>query len=234
MSESIIEIDECAFVRCYNLTSITVDEKNKNYSSENDVLYDKEKTTLIYCVQGKRGSLTIPNGVKYIGDYAFFECSKITHITLPDSVIAIRDCAFLNCSDLNNITLSDSIQKIQSNAFSGCSSLTHISIPSSVEEIGNGAFSYCLSLNKVTIPDNVKKISGSEYAFEYGAFFGCENLKNVTILNSNAEIGENAFGYYSDGNMIDKYKVSDFTIYGKSGSAAEKYAKDNDFAFVEI
>ena len=81
-------------------------------------------------------------------------------------------------------------------------------------------------IKSVTIPSSVKSI-------EHLAFDGCTSLKSITITSSVKSISENAFGYYL--NSSHEYeKVAGFTIYGTKGSAAEKYAKDNGFKFVEL
>ena len=49
-------------------------------------------------------SITIPNSVTSIGNYAFYGCSSLTSITIPNSVTSIRGSAFSNCSKLNEIT----------------------------------------------------------------------------------------------------------------------------------
>ena len=60
------------------------------------------------------------------------------------------------------------------------------------------------------------------------AFVGCENLREIHIPGSVTEIEKNAMGYLDDTGL----KVTDFTIYGLAGSAAETYAEENGFAFV--
>lgn len=67
------------------------------------------------------------------------------------------------------------------------------------------------------------------------AFVECKSLKAVTIPKSVTEIGEQAFGYYTEGSPDAVYKkVSGFTVTGYKGSAAETYAKDNGFTFTAL
>ena len=44
----------------------------------------------------------IENGVTSIGNYAFYNCTRLTSITIPDSVTSIGDAAFYNTSYYNN------------------------------------------------------------------------------------------------------------------------------------
>ena len=50
-------------------------------------------------------SITLPNSITSIGDWAFNNCSSLKSITIPNSVTSIGRYAFSNCSSLKNITL---------------------------------------------------------------------------------------------------------------------------------
>ena len=54
-----------------------------------------------------------------------------------------------------------------------------------------------------------------------------------TIPDSVTSIGGAAFGYYYDDYYDDYKKIENFTIYGKTGSAAETYAEENGFTFID-
>ena len=101
--------------------------------------------------------------------------------------------------------------------------LISVTISGCVKTIGESAFSFCTNLKSVTISDGVENIG--MYVFAQ-----CPELARVTVPDSVNSIGEMAFGYYTP-NEIDFLKVSGFTIYGSTGSAAEQYAKDNEFSF---
>lgn len=94
-------------------------------------------------------SVTIPNGVKSIPDYAFYYCSQLKSITIPDSVTSIGDWAFADCSSITNITLPDSLTSIGASAFYNCKSITSITIPISVKSIDWYAFQYCTKLTSI-------------------------------------------------------------------------------------
>ena len=148
---SVTSIGICAFSECRSLESINVDPGNVNYSTIYGILYNKDATSLI-CCPGAKVTVTIPNSVTAIGEYAFYWCSSLTSVTIPNSVTSIGE-----------------------HAFSSCRSLTSVTIPNSVTAIGEYAFSWCISLTSVTIPNSVTSIG--DYAFEK-----CESLKSIYML----------------------------------------------------
>jgi hypothetical protein len=119
-------------------------------------------------------SVTIPDSVTSIGDYAFAFCSSLTSVTIPDSVTSIGSGAFAYCRSLTSITIPDSVTSIGDYAFEKCTNLTSITIPDSVTSIGDFAFIDCTNLTSITIPDSVTSIG-------YYAFDDCTNLTSVTL-----------------------------------------------------
>jgi hypothetical protein len=134
-------------------------------------------------------SVTIPNSVTIIGEYAFEGCS-VASITIPNSVTRIGDWAFNWCRDLTSVTIGNSVTSIGDNAFSMCTDLTSLSFGNSVKSIGKSAFSYCESLTSVTIPNSVTSIGNS-------AFAGCEKLTEVrSKIKKPFAINGSTFQYY--------------------------------------
>ena len=129
---SVTSIGVNVFYNCTGLTDITVDSSNPSFCSESGVLFNKDKTTLIYYPLGKTGSYTIPDGVTAIGDYAFYYCSRLTSVTIPSSVTSIGESAFRHCTGLTSITIPNSVTSIVNLAFWDCDSLTIVYIPSGV------------------------------------------------------------------------------------------------------
>ena len=131
-------------------------------------------------------SIAIPNSVTSIGYSAFFKCSALTYITIPNSVTSIGNLAFAYCSSLTSITIPNSVTSIGYGGFSNCNSLTSVTIPNSVTSIGELAFGGCYSLTSIAIPNSVTSIGER-------AFSGCSGLTSITIPNSVTSIGERAF-----------------------------------------
>ena len=113
--------------------------------------------------------ITIPNSITSISPYTFFCSDKLTSINIPNSVTSIGYAAFYGCSGLTSFSIPNSVTDISDAAFSGCSGLTSIIIPSGVTTIGNAVFMDCSSLTSITIPNSVTSIGG--YAFENTAWY---------------------------------------------------------------
>jgi hypothetical protein len=128
IGKSLSSISGDAFSFCFGLTTITVDSDNAYFSSQDGVLFNKDKTTLVAYPVAKNGSYSIPSTVTTIGYYAFFYCNSLTSITIPDSVTTIDVAAFANCSALTSITIGNGVTSIGSDAFYNCSGLTSVYI----------------------------------------------------------------------------------------------------------
>ena len=138
ISNSVTSIGYYAFSDCRALTSIVADADNTVYSSQNGVLYNKDKTVLIQYPCGKSGGFTIPDSVTSIGGKAFAGCNTLASVTIPDSVISIGNGAFYSCFGLTSVTIGSGVTSIGYPAFYDCSSLTSVTIPDSVTSIENG------------------------------------------------------------------------------------------------
>jgi hypothetical protein len=105
---------------------ITVDANNANYSSVDNVLFNKTQTKLIQCPTVKTGSYTISSTVDSLGFHAFYECANLTSITIPSTVKYIAGLAFCDCTGLTSLSIPSSVTSIDYDAFRGCSNLTSI------------------------------------------------------------------------------------------------------------
>jgi len=167
------------FTGCTSLKEINVDSGNKNYISENGVLYNKDKT-IIWCYPaGKTDrTFTIPNSVTTIQDSAFASCTSLTSVNIPDSVTYISCRAFQYCTGLASVTIPDSVTIISWLAFQGCTSLSSVTILENTD-IANGVFADCTSLTTINVTQ------GNKWLFsENGVLYGKGTMegKNTEIL----------------------------------------------------
>jgi hypothetical protein len=118
IGSNMIEIDPWAFYGCTSLVNISVDKVNSIFSSENGVLFNKNKTTLHQYPAGKTDTTyIIPDSVTIIGEAAFAGCAFLTSMTIPDKVTSIDEYAFHSCMLLTNVTIPKSVTKIGRMAF---------------------------------------------------------------------------------------------------------------------
>lgn len=88
------------------LANINVSAENEDFTSVDGVLYNEDKSELIAFPAGRTGNFVIPAHVKTIGECAFSN-SKLTSITIPDTVTFIDEYAFDGASQLLSISIPD-------------------------------------------------------------------------------------------------------------------------------
>lgn len=188
-------------------------------------------------------SVTIPSSVRIIESDAFIYCSGLTRVVISEGVKRIGAGAFEDCTNLTDVTIPKSVQEIGGCAFVGTpwgermgdffvvnDTLFEywgwgndgvITVPENVMTIGKNAF-YNDNVG-IILPEGVRRICDK-------AFQGSTSLIFVVIPGSVTEIGEDVF--CADINDIERDRIEGMTIYGKAGSYAETYAKENGIPFV--
>ena len=141
-----------------------------------------------------------------ITEIAPFTAQKInTHIVYNEPM-----------QDVPELVLPSTLTTIDDYAFAFYLNVKDVQIPYGVTTIGNNAFSDCHKIENVVLPGTVKKIGNC-------AFFVCDSLKSITIPTSVTEIGTSLARSYSG-----------VSIFGYTGSTAEFYAKENNYAFYSL
>lgn len=149
------------FISCAKLNTIEVDHNNQTFSSVDGVLYDKEMTKLLLCPQNyiseNSSKFTLIEGIKEIGNYAFYSNLKVVEITFNDELESIGLCAFNNATLLKTINFStlSSLISIGNAAFNNCDSLVKVNLPTSVVKLGATSFGNCNNLKELFIPSSV-------------------------------------------------------------------------------
>lgn len=126
----------------------TVDYAGTTYSVTN---IEFEAFSYNYSACTAITSVTIPNSVTTIGDFAFSSCSGLTTVNFSNALTNIGTDAFANCAALTSINLPNSLTTLSNGAFFGCTGLTTVNIPNSVTSIGNYAFGSCTGLTSFTV-----------------------------------------------------------------------------------
>ncbi|MBQ8373991.1 MAG: leucine-rich repeat protein [Clostridia bacterium] len=135
---------------------------------------------------GKGGEVTVPDGVKKIGDAAFENCADLRAIQFPDSLERIGSRAFYACSNLTELVFPNRLQEIGDAAFENCAELRFLQFPDSLKIIGASAFYCCENLTELKLPNGLKRIGNSAFAY-------CDSLSEITVPDSVIHIGFAAF-----------------------------------------
>lgn len=80
------------------------------------------------------------------------EFQPIKNVTLPVGLRKIGNMAFWNCLYIQNVQVPEGVESIGENCFNSCYSLTQIHLPGSVHTIGKNAFNCCESLTAFSAP----------------------------------------------------------------------------------
>ncbi len=176
-----------------------------------------------YEISDKITAVDIKDGIKSIGEDAFFYFDNLTSATIPDSILVIGDHAFDSCKSLSEITIPNGVTSIGFCAFHNCDSIKSIRIPASVDTIYNNAFSDCNKLEKIEVSENnmffmsdsqgvlynkektcLRQYPAGKKSKQYvvpegiteistSAFDGAENLTDVILPDTLTYIGSFAF-----------------------------------------
>ena len=178
-------------------------------------------------------SVTIPQGVVSIGDYAFSDCGYLASVSMPDSVKTIGVRAFRNCSSLTALALPEGLEEIDHPwlavsdgvlftradkrlvCCTRAQARSVYEVPQGTLSIGDKAFRNCAWLAAVTIPDSVTAI-GEE------AFFRCPDLATVRIPGSVTSAGDDLFDRRHD----------NLTVIVDRNSYMERYCRQHEITFI--
>ena len=147
-------------------------------------------------------SVSLPDSLTNIGDYAFYGCTKLSSITIPNKVTAIGSYAFYRCSNLYNVVIPEGVVSIGSSSFYG-SALTRITLPKSLKSIGASSFTYrTVSVYyEGTIEDwcniTFKSLDANPMYYPYSGtkalYIGGERVTKIEIPESITKINRYAF-----------------------------------------
>lgn len=191
LSDALTNIGDLAFYGCGELENLEIPRSVVSWGSNpfagvgriqiepthpgirmtGGLLIDEDEKRVLYAQPGIE-SITVPDGVECIGDYAFAECSDLQQIVLPMSLSGIGDGAFY-----------------------GNLSLESVELPENVESVGCSAFESCHNMTALTI-------RGSHVTMGRHALVSCDSLERVTILGTDVGLGEHAVDSGIPGNMV--------------------------------
>ena len=139
-----------------------------------------------YSNRSKILEIRVGSGITTLGNNAFGGCDRAAGVSLPAGLKRIGQNAFTNCKALTVVTVPDGVTELGNNAFSSCTNLAQISLPGSLRTIGLGAFYKCDALTAFAIPEGVTTMGDK-------VFSECAALETVSLPASLEQIGELVF-----------------------------------------
>lgn len=164
--------------------------------------------------------IVVNDGITSIGNYAFYEFTKLQSLSISSSVTSIGEYAFYHASALHTVTVPGTVRKIGIGAFQS-SGLTSCTLNKGIQTIDNSAFRDT-SLKYLVIPDGITMIG--EYAFYNYSLETVTIPQNITIIKTGAFPDVTATIYSMDVMIADNAFGSSSTLIANRGSSAEKYA----------
>lgn len=230
-----MDIKEIADEVFYNCTSLT---KIEFYPTLKKIGED------VFCNCKGLAEMRLPDSVTEVGANMLSmndENNAMRKLALSNNITEIPG-VFAECLALDEIYLPDSVTKVGNSAFGNSFTTSKIRLSSYLTEMGQSAFA-STTVTSIIIPAGVKNIP-------YGAFMHCNNLKNIFICPGVETIGQYAFMGADDPKVIipptvtsihaDAFKPSLTTetcspvIWGYKGTAAETFANEKGYEFVDI
>lgn len=202
-------IEQVPFGVCDSLEEITVSEENKYFSVENGILFNHDKTTVVFCIPNMTGSITLPSSVLEIADSAF-RYSDVSEIIISEGTKTIGEMAFYN-SGLQTIHIPSSLLRIDEKAFDACYSFSQIYYGGTEKQWDNlimnkgDIMNLSLQWNDSEVNANIKipKIycypNNTEILLNYMVLF-CQYNKSNQLISCDIETSNsnNCFKFDSD------------------------------------
>lgn len=211
------------------LTEIVVDYPASGVVIEKDIIYNTQKTQILFVSTKTNGSFEIPSTIVSVGKNAFRKCSELTSVTVGKSVNEIGSSAFEGCSKLKSVNIYDlaqwcSINFHDANAnplynahrlYLDKEEIGQLVLPSSISNVNNYAFINCNVFTTITIPANIRNIGKN-------VFDGCGKVESI-------------YSYPTIPPIIDSSTFNYFgsTVYVKE-ECLDKYVESNWKKFASI
>ena len=204
------------------LQSVTVASDNGFLSSLNGVIFNKDKTVLLWYPKGKQGaSYTVPASVTKLEWQSFRDIDALTSVTLPNGLKTIDSYVFDGCPNLTTLNLPSSLESI------GFSSLCRIKVssmvvPENIRTLNAYFLARCPELTSVELPSTLTQIPPYAFADD-------PKLKTVTCKAATPPV------ITSGKHVFDYTPIASATLIVPAGSKVRYQAAEGwkDFGTIE-
>lgn len=196
IGKNVEKINSWSFTNNQGLVAYEVHPDNTHFKAVDGVLYNYELTHLYYYPNNKlemvevtddNGSTrtvkqinyTILEGVKVIGNKAFYKCWFTNNIVFPSTLEVIEEKAFAYNDNATTFVFNEGLLRIEADAFLLCYRLNTIEIPSSVEYIGDYAFYNCNQMKTFIVHKSESETAN--WGFKWWPTSNGDNLRNFNI-----------------------------------------------------
>ena len=140
------------------LQSVTVASDNASLSSQDGVIFNKDKTELLWYPRGKPdASYTVPASVTKLEWNSFRDIDALTSVTLPNGLKRMENYVFCGCPNLTMLNLPSSLEFI--GHYSLCTiKVSSIVVPGNIEVLNNSSLAFCPELISVELPSTLTQI----------------------------------------------------------------------------
>ncbi|MCQ2776415.1 MAG: leucine-rich repeat domain-containing protein [Bacilli bacterium] len=220
ISKSVIKLENNPFSGCNKLSIIN---KSSNYHIENQVIYNKFKTSVIGCINSIKADKLELLPVKNICRNSFWNCKGIEEIVLPESLDQIGYNPFVSCSNIkfqsqsknyevvDDVLLTNNRTKLV--CYPAWKAVGAIKVPDSVKILERGAFSGCNRMISIDL-NNVEVISKT-------CFTNCDSLKEINLTERIKYVGEWAFAHCKNLLSFTAFKETEIDNNAFSNTPAE-------------
>lgn len=178
-------IDVYSFNGCTALTGFKMASVGTNYSVKDGIIVNAAEDAIVLAPQGLAGEYRIAAGIYTIGEYAFYNCTKLTKVTIPEWVTEIKAYAFYYCTGMRALV------------FEGTKNSDDLTVREQ-------AFNYCRYVSVLDLPANLVKAEVYSFGIGYATAYA---TVNVNIDRESVDIAENAFVQKNNGTGSVYYYV---------------------------
>ena len=174
-------------VNCTSLESLLVAYGNKSFVSIDGILYNADKTEILFCPNAKKGKVIIPNSVKKIGDYCFANCKSLSSIIIPPTVETIGKNAFASI-EIPRLIIPNSVIEVQEACFIDCQITEEFRLSKSISSLPG----VCFVRSQLPNYSFLKEIKAIGYWCFY--FIKTNSMQGCLSLRKAQSLGERSFG----------------------------------------